>query len=219
MDSKIEVKIIENRSDARRWITEQGEMRYHLNIIIKLLDSLMIQEIIKGESFNYKQEIWSWVKILVTSSLIAIIITTFFKPTLVIGNSMYPTLGNYNYILINRAIYWNSMPKAQDIVVFKSQLKDEKILIKRVIAVAGDSLKIRDSKVFVNGVQLDEPYIHRQLTTGTIDTVIPEGHVFVMGDNRGDSLDSRFKEVGYVNKQDVVGKTICSLLPLSFAIK
>ena len=217
MDSKIEVKIIENRSDARRWITEQGEMRYHLNIIIKLLDSLMIQEIIKGESFNYKQEIWSWVKILVTSSLIAIIITTFFKPTLVIGNSMYPTLGNYNYILINRAIYWNSMPKAQDIVVFKSQLKDEKILIKRVIAVAGDSLKIRDSKVFVNGVQLDEPYIHRQLTTGTIDTVIPEGHVFVMGDNRGDSLDSRFKEVGDVNKQDVIGKTICSLLPLSFA--
>ena len=192
-------------------------MRYHLNIIIKLLDSLMIQEIIKGESFNYKQEIWSWVKILVTSSLIAIIITTFFKPTLVIGNSMYPTLGNYNYILINRAIYWNSMPKAQDIVVFKSQLKDEKILIKRVIAVAGDSLKIRDSKVFVNGVQLDEPYIHRQLTTGTIDTVIPEGHVFVMGDNRGDSLDSRFKEVGDVNKQDVIGKTICSLLPLSFA--
>ena len=217
MDSKIEVKIIENRSDARRWITEQGEMRYHLNIIIKLLDSLMIQEIIKGESFNYKQEIWSWVKILVTSSLIAIIITTFFKPTLVIGNSMYPTLGNYNYILINRAIYWNSMPKAQDIVVFKSQLKDEKILIKRVIAVAGDSLKIKDNKVFVNGVQLDEPYIHRQLTTGTIDTVIPEGHVFVMGDNRGDSLDSRFKEVGDVNKQDVIGKTICSLLPLSFA--
>ena len=86
-----------------------------------------------------------------------------------------------------------------------------------MIAVAGDSLKIRDSKVFVNGVQLDEPYIHRQLTTGTIDTVIPEGHVFVMGDNRGDSLDSRFKEVGDVNKQDVIGKTICSLLPLSFA--
>ena len=132
---------------------------------------------------------------------------------------MYPTLRNYDYILINRAIYWGSMPKAQDVIVFKSQLQDEKILIKRVIAVAGDALKIKDNKVFVNGVQLDESYIHGQLTTGTIDTVIPEGQVFVMGDNRGDSLDSRFKEVGYVNKQDVVGKTICSLLPLSFAIK
>ena len=75
--------------------------------------------------------------------------------------------------------------------------------------------KIEDSKVYVDGELLKEPYIHDNYTSGDIDMVVPEGEVFTMGDNREKSLDSRYEEVGLVNEKDIMGKVMLRLFPFN----
>ncbi len=160
-----------------------------------------------------------WVKTIVVSVVIALIITTFIRPTLVKGQSMYPTLEPYNYLIINKIPYMMHEPEHGDIVVFKSHLKSldgkEKDLIKRVVAVEGDEISVEDGRVYVNGVEVEEEYINGNYTPGDINLTIPEGMVFVMGDNRQNSLDSRDGRVGPVEIDTIRGKVLVRLFPFS----
>lgn len=164
-----------------------------------------------------KKEAVEWVKIIVTALIFAFVITQFIRPTLVRGESMYPTLQENDYLIINRMAYKIGEPKSGDIIVFSTNLLQEdgshKDLVKRVVAVAGDRLRIEDSKVYVNDKLIEEPYIHDKYTDGKIDMTIPEGKLFAMGDNREQSLDSRSKEIGLVNEKDVMGKVMVRLFP------
>ncbi|WP_261914106.1 signal peptidase I, partial [Paraclostridium bifermentans] len=90
-----------------------------------------------------------------------------------------------------------------------------KDLVKRVIGVPGDHLKITNGDVYINGKLQNEPYIHGQKTEGEIDTTIPKGYIFAMGDNRGNSMDSRDPEVGIVKESDIMGKVVIRLLPFN----
>lgn len=167
-----------------------------------------------------KEEIVEWIKIIITALFFAFIITRFIKPTLVNGESMYPTLKSHDYLVANRMTYKLSEPKCGDIMIFKTDLLQDdgrkKELVKRVIGVPGDHLKISDSKVYINGKLLNEvSYIHDNYTEGDIDMVIPKGKVFAMGDNREVSLDSRYKEVGLVDEQNIKGKVILRVFPFS----
>ncbi len=92
--------------------------------------------------------------------------------------------------------------------------QERKRLNKRVIATEGDRIKISNSKVYVNGKLLNEPYIHNNYTSGDIDTVVPKGKLFAMGDNRENSNDSRFPDVGMVDEDEILGKVMVRLLPL-----
>lgn len=170
-------------------------------------------------SANVKKEIIEWIKIIVTSLVIALVITHFVRPTLVQGSSMYPTLEEKDYLIINRVAYNHKEPQRGDIIVFKSDLVQangkEKDLVKRVIGVPGDHLKITNGDVYINGKLQNEPYIHGQKTEGEIDTTIPKGYIFAMGDNRGNSMDSRDPEVGIVKESDIMGKVIIRLLPFN----
>lgn len=170
-------------------------------------------------SEKFKKEAIEWSKIIVTALIFAFIITQFIRPTLVRGESMYPTLVENDYLIINRMAYKFNEPKKGDIIVFKTNLLQEdgkpKDLVKRVIAVGGDHIKIEDSKVYVNDKLLDEPYIHDNYTEGNIDMVIPEGEVFTMGDNREQSLDSRYEDVGLVDDKDIMGKVMVRLFPFN----
>ena len=170
-------------------------------------------------SEKFKKEAIEWAKIIVTALIFAFIITQFIRPTLVRGESMYPTLVENDYLIINRMAYKFNEPKKGDIIVFKTNLLQEdgkpKDLVKRVIAVGGDHIKIEDSKVYVNDKLLDEPYIHDNYTEGNIDMVIPEGEVFTMGDNREESLDSRYENVGLVDDKDIMGKVMVRLFPFN----
>lgn len=144
--------------------------------------------------------------------IFAFMITRFVAPTIVVGNSMYPTLHNGNYLLINKIAYKLEKPKQNDIIVFKSNIKGHKILVKRIIAVPGDRIKILNGKVYINDKALDEPYLTtKQTTSGMIDITIPPEYFFVMGDNRADSIDSRFQEVGFVNFKDIIGKMLIKI--------
>ncbi len=161
-----------------------------------------------------------WVKTIIISIIIAFIITTFIRPTLVKGYSMYPTIDEYDYLIINRIPYIADEPDYGDIVVFKTnQLTidgSEKDLIKRVIGLPGDIIEIEKGVVYRNGKALDEPYIYGGSTPGELDpTVVEEGKLFVMGDNRPNSLDSRDERVGEVPMSSIQGKVMVRLFPFS----
>lgn len=170
-------------------------------------------------SDKFKKEAIEWIKIIATALVFAFIITQFIRPTLVKGESMYPTLEENDYLIINRMSYKFGEPKRGDIIVFSTDLLQDdgtpKDLVKRVIAVEGDHIKIENSNVYVNDKLIEEPYIHDNYTEGVIDMVIPEGKVFAMGDNREKSLDSRYEDVGLVDEKDIMGKVMVRLFPLN----
>lgn len=166
-----------------------------------------------------KKEIMEWVKTILISLVIALVITTFVKPTIVKNHSMSQTLEENDFLMINRLMYRRSEPDEGDIIVFKSPLMtatgQEKLLIKRIIALPGDEITIRDGDVYVNGEKLKEPYIDGSYTNGDVSMIIPEGKLFVMGDNRNNSLDSRDQILGLVDESDIVGKAFIRLYPIS----
>ncbi|MEG0843202.1 MAG: signal peptidase I [Romboutsia sp.] len=168
-------------------------------------------------SGKIKNEIFEWVKIISTALVFAFIITQFIRPTLVRGESMYPTLEENDYLIINKVSYKMGEPKKGDIIVFSTSLLqadgNPKDLVKRIVAVEGDHIKIKGSKVYVNENLIDEPYIHDEYTEGDIDAIIPDNKIFAMGDNREESLDSRYDEVGLVDKTDIMGKVLVRLFP------
>ncbi|MDR0880615.1 MAG: signal peptidase I [Clostridioides sp.] len=166
-----------------------------------------------------KSEIFEWAKVIVTALVLAFIITRFVIPSRVQGESMFPTLVEKDYLVVNRMSYRVGEPKDKDIVVFKSNLLQDdgvnkKDLVKRIIAVGGQHIQIKDSKVYVDGIlQNETPYIHENVTEGNIDIVVPKDKVFAMGDNRQRSLDSRAPEVGLVDKSNIIGKVSLRLYP------
>lgn len=163
------------------------------------------------------KEIGEWIKTILVAFVVALIITQFIKPALVSGDSMYPTLKNGNFLFMNRRAYKENMPDYGDIIVFNSKLPDGRILIKRVIAVEGDKIVIKDGNVYINDKLLEENYINQEypVTDGNIEAIVPENTVFVLGDNRGNSLDSRNEYVGFVNIEDIMGKVFVRLIPFT----
>ncbi len=154
----------------------------------------------------------------IIAAIIAIVVIQFVRPVVVHETSMTNTLQPGDYLLMNKMIYKNHEAERGDIVVLHSELKQdngrEKLLIKRVVGLPGDTILIRDNSVYINGELLEEDYIREQgVVPGDIDMTVPEGEYFVMGDNRGNSIDSRFEEVGCVKQEALVGKAFFRLFP------
>lgn len=166
-----------------------------------------------------KKEILEWVKTIGLSIILALIITSVVKPTVVKGISMNPTLVENDYLIIYKLAYKSEIPKFKDIVVFESDLKQEngkeKDLVKRIIGVPGDHIVVKDGEVYLNEKQLSESYINDGYTDGQVDLVVPKGKVFAMGDNRLNSMDSRSQEVGLVDMDDILGKVVVRLYPFN----
>jgi len=161
-----------------------------------------------------------WLKEIIIACVMVLLIMTFIKPTVVRENSMMPTLHNNDYIFLSRQAYLFSDPRVGDIVVFNSESYTEsgerKLFIKRVIALPGDRITISNGNVYINDLLKDEPYLYGRETIGNIDNaVVPEGTVFVMGDNRRVSIDSRSDEVGWVSMNDIVGRAFFRLYPFN----
>lgn len=169
---------------------------------------------------NVKKELKEWIKVFGFAIVLAFLIQIFVSPTIVRGQSMFPTLDNNNYLLIDKFLYKKTHPKKGDIIVFKSHLETDdgrvKDLVKRVIALEGDKITVDNGEVYVNGELQEELYINGDYTDGYVDEVVPEGCVFVMGDNRPNSLDSRSEQVGFVNvNDDIIGKVFIRLFPFN----
>jgi signal peptidase I len=161
-----------------------------------------------------------WIKDIVIAGVIALLIMTFIKPTIVKESSMEPTLYANNYLFLSKQQYRFSEPQRGDIVVFHTNFQTEdgkeKLLIKRVIAVPGDVVTIENGDVYINNTLIYEPYINGDSTSGYIDNLtVPQGQVFAMGDNRGVSIDSRNPDLGCIPADKIVGKAFLRLYPFN----
>lgn len=125
------------------------------------------------------------------------------------GNSMKPTIENESTVLINQMAYALTSPKRFDIVAFKKRgIQSNKVYIKRIIGMPGDTIQIKDKQIYINGALLsDDPYNNNILTPGIAaqELTLKENEYFLMGDNRNNSEDSRFANIGLVKKEDIIG--------------
>ncbi|PSL42177.1 signal peptidase I [Planomicrobium soli] len=174
-----------------------------------------------------KNEVWEWSKaLLIAFGLAAIIRFFFFTPIVVDGESMMPTLEHGDRMIVNKIGYNVGVPDRFDIVVFHAP--EEKDYIKRIIGLPGDHLAYEDDQLYINGEVVEEPYLdaYKEGITGTLtedftlediigEEVVPEGHVFVMGDNRRASKDSRM--IGPVPMEEVIGSTNFVFWPMAEA--
>ena len=164
-----------------------------------------------------QREAYDWIQSLISALLICVLVFVFVLRIMdVKGSSMVPTLHNGDRVLVSGLFY---EPARGDIVVFKKDgYDDNKALVKRVIAVAGDVVNIDFERgiVYVNGDAVEEDYID-VLTTTKLDFIgpqtVPDSCLFVMGDNRNASTDSRDKRIGMVDKRLVIGKVLLVVYP------
>ena len=129
------------------------------------------------------------------------------------GESMLPTLAHGDRLLVNKLVYRFRQPVPGEVVVVADPAHPGRHLVKRVIAVAGEEVEVQGDAVWVNGRLLDEPYTHPD-SPGTYSAgplTVPEGYVWVMGDNRGASLDSRL--IGPLPVQRVEGRAVALFWP------
>lgn len=178
-----------------------------------IAQSVPTQVVVKTcKPFNW---VFDWLRSILLAVFVVMFILAFFVRIVnVDGGSMNNTLLDNDKLLVTSFLY---KPTDGDIIIIsRGQYLDEPI-VKRVIATEGQTLKIDFDKeeVYVDGKLLDEPYISSQMVPGTaeIPEVIPEGKVFVMGDNRAKSLDSRYIDVGLIDESDVIGKVQYRIYP------
>lgn len=169
-------------------------------------------------SFNWKKEALDWVVSIAVAIVIALVIKTYvFTLVRVDGPSMNPTLTNGDVLYANRFMY---KPAVGDIIIFRPPNSPKTPYIKRVIAVGGQTVEVngQEHTVTVDGKVLDEEYIAAPLeSSGTMEypCTVPEGYIFVMGDNRNNSRDSRDATVGLIPLGNVIGKAEFRLLPFA----
>ena len=135
-------------------------------------------------------------------------------PTEVSGTSMSPTLESHDKLLTSPLPYLWGEPQRGDIIVFQAPSEPEGVFyVKRVIGLSGENVQIKDGFVYINGELLDEPYLNGVSTEGYVDTIVPRGRVFVLGDNRTVSHDSRDKDVSCIEWKEIYGKALWRIAP------
>jgi len=165
---------------------------------------------VKGN--NYIKELIGIAKSIIIAVILALLIINFvFETVSVEGRSMFSTLDNKDRLIVEKVSYYFSKPKPGDIVVIKNPQNIKERFIKRVVAVAGDRVKIENNKLFINDKPKDEIYIHDNIMTDFEEITVPKNTVFVLGDNRNNSKDSRM--VGSIDLKLVVGKATIRLYP------
>lgn len=174
----------------------------------------------KPRKTRIMEEVFEYTETLALMFATMMLIFTFVaRPATVDGHSMNPTLNDKERIVISRMFY---EPQYGDVVVIANTADklDHKNLIKRIIAVQGQEVDIdfAAGEVIVDGKVLDEPYTLEPtyLEEGTVfPLIVPEGEVFVMGDNRNNSRDSRSPDVGTVNEEELVGRCLFRFIPFN----
>ena len=170
----------------------------------------------KNDGSDLRMELYDWVQCFVSALVVGILIFIFlFRVITVDGNSMNPTLFNGDKIIISKLFY---TPKYGDIIVLRAENFSSDPLVKRVIATEGQTISIDFSQgvVYIDGEPLDEEYTAAP-TFSQEDfrepLTVPEGCVFVMGDNRNASTDSRTSSIGMIDSREIFGKVYLIIFP------
>jgi len=174
----------------------------------------------ENKDHSWQDTASDWLISIIIAVALAFLIRMFvFEPYMVEGTSMYPTLLSHERLIVTKFNYIFGEPKKGEIVVFRYPKDESRDFIKRVIAVGGDTIEMRDGRVLVNGSKVDEPYTWKDDPKGPNHSnyrksVVPQGHIFVLGDNRNNSEDSRFADVDFVPLGLIKGKASLSFWPL-----
>ena len=166
-----------------------------------------------------RQDIYEWIQSIIAALMICVLLFVFgIRIIDVSGSSMNPTLFNGDKLIVSKLFY---EPKVGDIVIFKTDSYDpDKALVKRIIATEGQVINIDfdNGIIYIDNEPIEEDYI-KELTKNKLDFIgpktVPENCVFVMGDNRNASTDSRDSRIGMVDKRLIIGKAYCVVYPLS----
>ncbi len=142
------------------------------------------------------------------------------EPHIVSGNSMFPNFHDKDYLITNKLVMPFSSLKRGMVIILQNPANPNINLIKRIISLPGEKIKIFEGKVLINGKELPEPYLPKNLTTPGEsylaegeEITIPEGQYFVMGDNRGNSTDSR--ALGPISLKYIIGQAFLRYWPLN----
>jgi len=180
-------------------------------------------ELIRPDNAKWVGSLYEMAEVLSSAVLcIAVLFTFFLRFAGVIGSSMVPTLKNGQWLAVTAIL---PQPARGDIVIISPRTNAfHEPLVKRVIAVAGDEIDLADGHVLINGAPIDEPYLPEGVRTFpasefasdlTYPVRVPEGRVFVMGDNRGGSTDSRTNAVGFIRADDILGRVSFRVKPFT----
>ena len=169
-----------------------------------------------AQAFSLGKSLRDLFRLLLGAAALALLSMFFFRASLVRGDSMEPTLHDGDCTFVQLA--WYGEPQRGDIVAIRSAGEEGKHLVKRIIALGGDTVQIDfgSGTVYVNGHRLEEPYAAGPtLLRGDVSfpVTVPEGHYFVLGDNRNHSQDSRSSELGMVPAEDIEGKVVFRFFP------
>lgn len=167
---------------------------------------------------NKKNNWLDWLKAIVAAIIVAFILKTFvFSTSIVEGESMDPTLSHGERIIFNKLVYNVGKPKHGDIVIIQ---KPFKYYVKRVIALPGETIEMRDHILYIDGEPVDQSYISKeaQEKTGNFGPItLPSKSYFVMGDNRAVSKDSRNGQngLGFILEDEIIGKSEFIYYPIT----
>lgn len=162
-------------------------------------------------SSTVKKEVFSWVKTILLAAILAGAVNSFLIVNAEVPTgSMENTIMAGDRILALRTSYWFGEPERGDITVFRypDDPTGNTLYVKRIIGEPGDTVQGTDGEIYVNGEALEEDYI-AEITEGDFGPyTVPEGCYFMMGDNRNHSVDSRFWEDKFVEKEEILGKVV-----------
>lgn len=185
------------------------------------------------QPYSLKNDTFEWIKAILIATVIVIVIRWFlFTPTVVSGVSMEPNFHDKERIIVNKIIYSIREPKRGEVIVFHAP--EDLDFIKRIIALPGDTIKVLGDDVYINDELIEEPYIQDSINDahdrgilynssksfyssddGTSSVKVPENAIFVLGDNRPRSKDSRYDQVGFIPMDEIVGRADIIFWPIS----
>jgi signal peptidase I len=172
---------------------------------------------VQQRSIPWAKKAFECVGILLGVALGLVLGTVVFGTAMVEGVSMQPTLHSHDYVLINKYTPTLGIVRRGDVVFLKWGDETEEgasdVVVKRVVGLPGDRVDIRGGLVYVNGEPLNEPYIDNRIVNEAMRYTVPEGSVFVLGDNRSNSEDSR--DHGAVPVSNIIGKAAYVIWPLT----
>lgn len=174
---------------------------------------------------TFKRELLEWVRSIGLTVFVGAIIIMVARPSLIFGASMEPNFHDREVVLVEKVSYILDQPQKDDVIIVKSDIPlfpdaDNELLkglhrriIKRVVGLPGDHVVITNNSVFVNDQLQNADFTKDGITVGEVDLVVPQNKVFILGDNRGNSNDSRW--LGCIDFSDIQGKVYLRFLPFT----
>lgn len=176
----------------------------------------------KSTQKRIKEEVFDWIKTII----IAVVVAFFITNVIIINaevptNSMEKTIMIGDRLVANRLSYIFTEPKRGDVIVFPFPDNEEKLYVKRIIGLSNELVEIKDGIVYIDGVMLEEEYVSSEIVGETRNStfLVPEGHLFMMGDNRTYSVDSRFWNNKFLDIDKIEGKVCFRYYPFPKFIK